>query len=313
MPVPAGPGVSTTTAADLVAETRWHLMSGHTESRAVLQASYTPGQGTLTFTTNPAPGVAIGHVLSVGMNVFYVIGYDQTSRTATVIGGQQGATDVAAAVGDQVIVSPRYTDFRILRALNSDLSDLSAPGNGLYQIKVLPIIYKGGIYEYDLASDVISVDSIHVDTPTVDRVTPLLSSFDVVRGADPSVFPSGVALRINQAGWDGRNLRVRYKAAFGTLTDLTTTVSSTGLPQTAEDLPPMGAAIRLASVREIQRNDPDAQGDTRRSTEVGAGALNAAPSGLIRERARRVMAESSRLLAQTPPRMIMPTAPLRGR
>lgn len=311
MPVPAGPSSgTTTTAAALVAETRWHLLSGHTEPRAVLQNAYTAGSGSLTFTTNPG-GVAIGHLLSVGLNTFQVLAYDQTSKTATVLGGQQGSTDANAAAGSVVAVSPRFTDFRILKALNQDLADLSAPGNGLYQIKNMNVVYRGGIYEYDLAADVLSVQEIRVDSPTTDRITPVLSSFEVVRNADTAVFPSGVALRLNQAGWDGRNLRIRYRAAFGSLIDLTTLVSTTGLPATAEDLPPLGAAIRLVAGREVHRNDTDAQGDTRRAPEVAAGAVAASYRGLVLARQQRIMGEASRLLALDPPRMVMPTARLR--
>lgn len=294
-----------TTAADLVAEARWHLLAGHTEPRAVLQNPYTAGSGTLTFTTNPG-GVGIGHVLSIGLNVFQVLSYDATTKVAGVIGGQQGSTDVNAAAGAVVAVAPRFTDFRILRALNQDLADLSAPGNGLYQIKNLNVVYRGGIYEYDLAADVISVQEIRVDSPTTDRITPVLSSYEIVRNADTAVFPSGVALRINQAGWDGRNLRVRYRAAFGSLATLATDVSTTGLPSTAEDIPPLGAAIRLLAGREVHRNDTDAQGDTRRAPEVAAGAIAGSYRGLMLERQRRLMDEMSRLLALDPPRMPMP-------
>lgn len=296
-----------TTAADLVADTRWHLLAGHTEARAVLQNAYTAASGTLTLTTAPT-GIGAGHVLGIGLNVLQVLAWDPTTRVATVLGGQQGSTDANAAVGATVSIAPRFTDFRILRALNQDLADLSAPGSGLYQYKALNVVYRGGIYEYDLAADVISIDEIRIDSPTTDRITPVLDSFEIIRNADTAVFPSGVALRINEAGWDGRNLRIRYRAAFGTLTDLTTVVSTTGLPSTAEDLPPLGAAMSLMVGREIHRNDTDAQGDTRRSTEVGPGAVAASYRGLALRRQQRLMDEAARFLAQDPPQMPMPSS-----
>ena len=74
-----------------------------------------------------------------------------------------------------------------------------------------------------------------------------------------------------------------------------TALSTTGLQASAYDLPPLGAAIRLMSGREIKRNFTETQGDSRRATEVPAGAVQQSSTGLKLLRAQRIVAECARL------------------
>lgn len=291
-----------TTAADLIEETRLHLTSGKNEQINALQADYTAGSGSMTFKYD-LKGITAGHTISVGLNTLYVVSVTESAKVATVIGGQQGSSDVSATAGATVRVQPRWTDHRIFKELNNDLRSLSAPSVGLFRQEVKVITFSPLVVGYDLAADVISVDEVRVDEPGSMRAQPPIRSFEVIRKADTSLFPSGVALRINEPGWAGRALRVKYRAPFLPLSGLLSTVTSTGLPDTAADLPPMGAALRLIAVKEIARNQTEAQGDTRRATEVPPGAVLGSYRGLAGMRAQRIEEERSRLRAQNPIRM----------
>ena len=57
----------------------------------------------------------------------------------------------------------------------------------------------------------------------------------------------------------------------------------------------LGAGLRLTGVREVSRNFFDAQGGTRRASEVPPNTQLAGYQALARERARRIRAEAQKL------------------
>jgi hypothetical protein len=118
-----------TTLSDWIDQTREHLEGQVSELANQLDADYTPGDGVITLRHNPQ-GIGEGSLLSVGMNTMRVISVNQVAKQATVVAGYQSSTDVAAVAGDMVRVNPRFTDFRICRALNAHLNSLSSPRNG---------------------------------------------------------------------------------------------------------------------------------------------------------------------------------------
>ena len=121
-----------------------------------------------------------------------------------------------------------------------------------------------------------------------------------MQNAPTSDFPSGNALFIYGSAQSGNAVRVLYKGNFTTLNSLSSGVRLSGLPDSAWDLPPMGAAVKLMASREIKRNLTESQGDTRRASEVQAGAVANSYRGLAAIRASRIAAERARLDAQYP-------------
>jgi hypothetical protein len=99
-------------------------------------------------------------------------------------------------------------------------------------------------------------------------------------------------------------LRVIYKRSFATLTAITDDVTTTGLPISAYDLPPLGAAVRLAMPRGLKRNFDESQGEPRRASEVEGMAMVQNASALLSFRNRRVGAEVARLHALYPDRLV---------
>lgn len=310
MPIPAGP-TGAATFATWVDRTRAHLMSGRQEARNALGAAYSAGAGVLTL-AHDLGAIVPGVRLSVGLNTFYVVSV--SGMTATVLGGQEGSTDAGAAINTLVRVAPRFTDFEIAEALLGDLADLSAPENGLFQVSSLDLTSTLGVGGYDLSgllSDPIDIYSVRAQTSgtSLDWIEVPRIDYRLDRDAPTTVFPSGYALQLYRAqAATGLTLRVLYRRAFDLPAlpldpaDLATDLATTGLPATAWDLPPMGAAIRLALTREIKRNFTESQGDTRRAGEVQAGASAASMRPLAALRASRIMAESGRLTSAYPDR-----------
>lgn len=289
-----------TTAQSLIDATRKTLLGGLVEERNFLSAPYVANSGTLSFTA-PAGGIKAGAMLSIGLNSIYVISVSGT--TATVQAGQDGSTDANAASGATVRVRPRFPDFDILTALNDDLRALSSPINGLFRMRTVDITATGNTVGYDLTgvTDLIDVHSVRYAMTGSFGMTPRIhrTSWRLERNNDVSEYPSGLRLEIYAGGQPGQPITVQYRAPFGTLSTAADVVETvTGLPSTAVDLPPMGAALRLMAGREIKRSFTEAQGDTRRADEVAAGAAQASFSYLRKQRQDRIVDEASRLQAQ---------------
>ena len=120
------------------------------------------------------------------------------------------------------------------------------------------------------------------------------------RNRDTAAFNSGLALILYGPGWPGKKVTVSYKSPLTLVTATTDAKSGTGLPSTAYDLPPLGAALALMTTTPIRREFLDAQGMHRRAEEVPPGAISASMRDLRMRREMRVAAESARIAAMYP-------------
>lgn len=295
------------TLNDLIAETRRHLLSGQTEERNRLAAGYSPpaaGQlGTLTFQF-PLKSIVAGAVIAVDLELFYVYTVDPVGLTAQVDGAQQGSVAATHASGATVNVRPKFSDFAIARAINQDMADLTAAQNGLFAAVTVPIVYSAQTVAYDLAAaaDVIDLLEIVYETFAVNQFTPKVRGARIIRNANPAIFPSGFAVSLEETGAvQGKPMRVTYSTRFANLVNLSDDAQTVGLlPPTCNDIPPLGAAIRLVAPREIKRNFSEAQPDPRRAEEVPPGAVAQSTKGLMLLRQQRIASEASRLHRQWP-------------
>jgi hypothetical protein len=295
------------TMQDWVDATRRHLMSGRQEPRNVLAANYTPGSGTVSLGA-ALTGVVAGARLSIGFNTMQVLSVNNANLTATVVAGQEGSSDAAATTGTVVKVAPRFTDFDIWEALVTELSDLSAPENGLFQVLYTDLTFNNAAVGYDLTTTLPVLDIYNVRVQEAGSQLGWVDlqriEYDFDNAADTAVFPSGQSLMIYGSAYQGLKVRVLYRAGFTApgSPSPATALSTTGLPATAYDIPPMGAAMRLVYPREVKRNFTEAQGDTRRAGEVQAGAVANSATSLARLRQQRISAEAGRLKARYPDR-----------
>jgi hypothetical protein len=291
-----------TNAQDWIEATRFRLMSGHQEQLNRLKTAYTAGSGTLVFDFDIA-GVRPGSVLSVGTSTFYVWEVSVALKTATVQASWDGTTDQDWPVGTVVRVAPRFTDAQILRAVNEDINDLSSPTNGLFQIGTTELVYDSALVGYDLslAPNMISPIELRVENPGSFKEWTRIPShkYRVVKGAPTGTegFDSGMALFLYDmmAGATGDRLYLTYRKGFNQISNLYSTKIGTGLPSSAWDIPPIGAAISLMAGREIKRSFIESQGDSRRAAEVTGGKSTESVIALQRLRQQRITAEKQRL------------------
>lgn len=289
------------TAGDLIQATKRHVYTGYSETVNRLDGAITSGATTLTLEFDLAGSIQQGSIISIDLEEILVWAVSGKTLT-TVTRGVNGSTAAAHSDEATVTVQPKFSDYRVLQAINDDLRDLSS--QGLFQIKTLNITFNSAQYSYNLtsvASDLIDVYEIRYKTPDSTRLWPRINRFDVSRNNDTAEFASGLALHLYEGGYPGLPMRIRYKAPYGSLSATTDDVATvTGLHDGAFDLPPLGAAIRLMSGREIKRNFSEVQGEPRRHQEVPPGAITNSMRGLIGLRQSRLQAEKARLKAQFP-------------
>jgi hypothetical protein len=292
----------TTLASDLVNETHRHLFTGQPEILNRLASGVAAGDTTLPFTYD-LRGIQVGAVIAVDLEEIFVFAADSSAKTVTdCIRGYNGSIPASHSATTPVVVAPKFSSFRVLEAINHDLRDLSSPVNSLYQIKTLDITFNPTRFGYDLAgvTSILSVAEVRYRTPGPERTWPRITAWTMERNMPATGtygdFPSGFALIVHEAAFPGYPIRVRYKAPFDLLAGLTDNVGAvSGLPDTAADIPPLGAAVRLALGREIRRNFDEAQGEPRRAEEVPPQAAMNATRGLQLFRQQRIQAEAARL------------------
>lgn len=294
------------TTLDLINRTLRHLQANAPQPANRLNGAINNSAASITF-KYPLKDIVPGVIIAAELEEMRVWETDGSNTATVVERGVNGSTAAAHVDLTDVLVKPRFSWFGILGALNNDINDLSAPDSGLYQVKFVDFVFESGVRAYDLDGITAEEDvlSVQFQSPnTLSAAWPHVPAQDwmVDRDQDTTAFPSGFALTFTYGGSVGQTYRVLYKAPFVTLPigSLTTDVADTGLPTTAYDLPPLGAALELMAGREIKRNFTESQGDSRRATEVPAGAVNASVQGLLRQRQRRLNSEASRLSARHP-------------
>lgn len=288
-----------TTTSGLVEATRRHLLSG---TRETLNQSAALTSSATSFTlSRTLANVAAGSVLSVGLESLYVWSVtDGPGKVVEVQRGYEGSTPASHALGDLVRVNPPHTDFAILQALNAEVASLS--GAGLFRMRTLDFTTSAaGVRAYDLAADVVSLYDLRVDSDSTGNEWPRVHSYALMQGSLAGEFPSGYALRLDEAVPGGRPARLWYRAALGSLSTLADDVeTTTGLLPSAHDLPSIGAAWRLTLPAEVARNQTQRQGDSRRAEEVPPGAKVRSAAGLAEMRRQRLHEEIANLTRRWP-------------
>jgi hypothetical protein len=289
------------TAQIWIDDTRDMLLSGYVEDLDLITTPPTTTTGTSMVVQGIANSIVKGVVVEVNSELMYVT--DVSSTTISVMRGYAGSTAATHVANDIVRVSPKFPTHRIISAINADLSDISSPAHGMFQMLTTTFTYNGGVAGYNLNTGSNVVDSVYeVTHAAVGSLAnePEIISWRLKRDRDTGSFTSGNALILYDGAVPGKTVRVLYKSPLTSITDGTTSRSATGLAATAYDLPPLGAAMALMTTRPIRREFLDAQGTSRMGAEVPPGAISASFRDLMGRRRERLESESARLAAQYP-------------
>lgn len=283
-----------TTARDWVSEARAHLMSGYQEEMNRLDVAMDASQVLVNLAFDPK-ALTQGAVISVDLEDMYV--WQVASKQLTVERGFNGTAKVLHAINSLVLIKPKFSPYRIFKAINDTLSELSSPDNGLFQVKTGDVLFNPVKGYYDLPGDILAPLEVYYYDGFMD-IHPV-RQWDFIRGQETAVAASGQALRIWD-GWPGRNLRVLYKARFVRFANLDIDVTTSGLDADAWDIPPIGAAVRLVPPRDVKRAFSESQGESRRNSEVPPGANRQAVTGIAALYRDRIAQERTVLQAKYP-------------
>lgn len=288
-----------TTAATVIDRTLRQLLSGTVEPRNQLTSGVDASATTLSF-VYPLEGIRAGQVVEIDSELMYVWAANASDKTVTVQRAHNGTTAATHAANSVAKIHPRFPRAQVFEAINDEISDLSSPMHGLFQVKTINLDYNGSDTMIDLTGVTSIIDLLQVSVRYMVDDYPIARKVRIVRDMPTDDFPSGFALRFDQGVFPGR-LRIVYKAPYSTATNETTDINTTcGIQESVTDIVALGAQIRLMSPREIRRNFTEAQSDTRRAEEVGAGAINNSYSGLLRLRRDRIQAEAAKLMRSYP-------------
>jgi hypothetical protein len=300
-----------TTAQDLINETQRLLAPVNRAITVTLSADYTSGGTSISFTDNSVSQVNTnsilpGTILSVGLELLLVTG-TPSGGTVSVQGAYLGSTAANHAIGALCYVNRRFTDFECFQQINHVLDELG--GKGLWNLAECTLTYNPVQQAYDLTDVVTSTAvtnyiapiALRYRTPLPDRKYLTVPShvFEVLPMGSTTVdtnFPSGYQLILNHAAWPGQHMLFLYQqgfSSFGSATDDAQTVAH--LASTMNDIPPMGAMIRMVPPREVARNQPYAQPDGRLATETPPQAIASSANKVQQMYEDRINDEKERL------------------
>lgn len=290
-----------TTASTLIDRTVQQLLAGTVEERNKI-ASSLDASTTTVVCTYPLGSLREHTVFQIGSELMYVWDSNTSTKTLTVERGFGGTTAATHANGAIVTVNPKFPRWQVLQALNDELADLSSPMNGLFQMKTVDISYNGSDRQINLTGISTLIDLYDVRWRYTSDDYPVVRNYRLMRNMPTADFASGLALTLDEPVMSS-TIRIIYKDSYTAFATEASTLSSTGATSELADLLVLGAQIRLLAGREIKRNFIESQGDTRRSDEVPAGAMNASVTNLLRLRRDRIQAEAARLNRQYPTRI----------
>jgi hypothetical protein len=282
-----------------VDEIFYRMMPAQRPIFTILGSAYTAGSTTIQLGGAGLGAVLPGALLNVDYEDMLVEACSSTGL-ATVVPGYNGSTEANHSEGAVVYVNPRFSKNDISRAINDDISDLSAPENGLFQAQSINITYTPPFQGYDLTglpTNFIDILEVRYQIAPPNYNQPRITRWEVLRNQLISRFPSGNGLVIRGDAWPGFPMTLIYSAPF-TQIGSGQSASATGLPVTAYDLPVLGAQILLHDSREIKRNATEAQPDSRKAPEVPPQAVANSTVKLEQRRQKRIDAEADRLRRQ---------------
>lgn len=289
-----------TTAQKIIDQARRDLLAGVVEERNKLSAAINSTTTSVSF-ANDLKGIRDGAVVEIGAEQMYV--WSTSGATATVERGWDGTTAASHAVNAIATVKPRFPTQMLFDHLNDEITDLSSPANGLFQIKTLERAYNGSDRAIDLTSVTDLIDVFDVRWKYLSDDWPEVRRWRLMRNTNTTSFASGLALIVDEPV-QASTMRIVYKAPYSRLSAVSDDLTSVGGVQaTLEDVVRMGVQLRAMVGREIKRNFTESQGDTRRAAEVGAGNVQSSWRGVAALRQTRIEAEQARLSKLYPQRI----------
>ena len=234
-----------------------------------------------------------------------------SSGTIEVKRAMKGTTATAHNPDSVLVVNPFFTRYQVRQTLQDEIRSWAPQ---VFAVKTETISITNFVSGYDLGAidpwlsvlDVKLSPDLLWSTPSDQN--PIQCQYKVIHSADKTMFPSGNALVVTnpQGVWDSpRTIQLVYAAPI----DVDTTfndgdlLTDMGMDTSDLDIPPYGAAWRLAVGREMRRMLTEAQGQVSDLTNFPAGYAVGAAEKFKELRDSRLGDAIYRLQSQYPIRM----------
>lgn len=288
----------TTLVPQLIEETK-HLLYGATHQRLNRISFNVDGFSQTISFLDELNEITRGSTISVSDEIMYVLSADQSAKTATVYRGFMGTTAINHESNELVEINPRFPRVFIKRALQQEIDSW---GSRLFKVAPSNISFSQTSRIYDLGiSNFISIIDVGF-SPYSGRTTRSNAyRWSVLRDLDTADYPSGSAIEFlgNFPVSGTARIKAAQKFDVSTWTDATD-VEALGLSTSMMDIPPIGAAWRLMSTKEVARTNMQAQPEPRRSEEVPAGHIASVAAQLKKLRDDRIEEERWTLMQRYP-------------
>ena len=252
----------------------------------------------IVLTYTPGAEIVAGVIIEIDYEQMMVV--SNSTVTLTVIRGWNGTTAASHTSSTVVYVEPRFPRQAIL---DEAISELRALPQTIFTTETVVLTFSSTTNRVDLTGAtgtvyrVIHADRANFEGQSYPGFKPTLR---IIRNADPTAFPSGYAVAIDEGLSYGQvaTVRVVYAKSLATTTlssgtDLQSTV---GLPITAEDIIAFGAASRLLYDKEALRLDFTRQGQSRAAEEIPPEVQGRQAQRWRLEADRRISEEAMRLV-----------------
>jgi hypothetical protein len=285
---------------------REHLRGTQRPPMNRLNGVVTTGQATATMEFTSSNPLREGDMVEIDDELLYV--WSVAGAVATVQRAMDGSTAAQHATQSLIEINPRYTRLDIFEAIRAEIASLP---NNIFSVAAGSFSLGSRVSAIDLTGIPASATGVRLLAIYRDQLGNLSpyytrESWPAVPRArieprqDSTSFPSGYSIVLPEEFDEGVNLRVvvGYRPLLPTLT--TALDLGTGCHLTADlvDAVRFGAAGRLVMGKETARNDPTAQGRSRRAEEVPSGAtfrtgaqLWQARDNLLAQAAKRLASE----------------------
>ena len=261
-----------TTFAQVQNRVRSHLLGYSKDQEQFTELASGMAPTDTTFLVDPATVENLSRgTCQIDDELVLVKTVDQTTGLVTVMGGvngrgREGTTAVSHSTQALVTNSTAFPNIRMQEAINDTLLGVYPH---LVAFKSTNITKLAPQLEYTMPADALDVWYVTLQLVGPSRVWQPGPNWRFNPFADPATFSTGKSIELLDGVVPGRQMRVVYAAAVGTLVNPTDDFfTTTGLPERCVDMITYGAVARLLPAYEAARLQQRAIESTQRAALV---------------------------------------------
>jgi hypothetical protein len=246
-----------TSFAQVQNRVRSHLLGYSKDQEQITSLAANMAPGDTTFLVDPGTTNLLSRgTCQIDDELILVKTVDQTSGLVMVMGGvngrgREGSTAASHSTNALVTNSPAFPNIRMQEAINDTLLGVYPH---LVAFKTTNIEKLAPQIEYPMPADALDVWYVTLQLVGPSLVWQPGPNWRFNPYADPTQFPTGKSIQLLDGVVPGRQMRIVYAGAIGTLTNPSDDFATvTGLPERCVDMVVYGTVARLIPAYEAAR------------------------------------------------------------